>query len=160
MANSDLVPAIGGVILPLLNRPLKVRKNRNDCLRALQIHLQLIESHLKLQHQHQHQQEGQEHQQEQQEKKEEKEEKEKNEKRNHSYLVGDRGVPTLADFFVVGTLQFAVMVLHKMFTAKYPCVMAWFLDVYKMPLFRDVVGDLHLMDMDVDIDGMMRMDVE
>jgi elongation factor 1-gamma len=46
LANSDLLPAIGGIILPLLGLPLAVRKNTQDCLRALHADLKLIETHL------------------------------------------------------------------------------------------------------------------
>ena len=119
MANSDLLPAIGGVILPLLGRPMKIRKNSDDCLRVLHVHFQLLERHL-LQQQQQQQQS------------------------NKYYLLGDR--VTLADLFVVGTLVFAVMVLHRMLEAEYPCLMGWFHDVFEMPLFKNVAGDLHLLD--------------
>ena len=34
MANSDMLPAIGGVILPLIGRHLAVRKNKEDCIWA------------------------------------------------------------------------------------------------------------------------------
>lgn len=44
--NSDLLPAIGGVILPLLGRDLAVRKNSQDCLRAVYANCQLLDSHL------------------------------------------------------------------------------------------------------------------
>ncbi|KAF2691133.1 glutathione S-transferase, partial [Lentithecium fluviatile CBS 122367] len=46
LANSDLLPAIGGIILPLLGLPLAVRKNTQDCLRALHADCKLLETHL------------------------------------------------------------------------------------------------------------------
>ncbi|CAI6332015.1 unnamed protein product [Periconia digitata] len=45
-ANSDLLPAIGGIILPLLGLPLAVRKNTQDCLRALHADFKLLEQQL------------------------------------------------------------------------------------------------------------------
>lgn len=48
LANSDLLPAIGGILLPRLGLPLAVRKNTQDCLRALHADLGLMEE--KLQH--------------------------------------------------------------------------------------------------------------
>ncbi|KAF1960494.1 glutathione S-transferase [Byssothecium circinans] len=46
LANSDLLPAIGGIILPLLGLPLAVRKNTQDCLCALHADFKLLEAHL------------------------------------------------------------------------------------------------------------------
>ncbi|KNG44535.1 nad dependent epimerase [Stemphylium lycopersici] len=46
LANSDLLPAIGGIILPLLGLPLAIRKNTQDCLRALHADFKLLEAHL------------------------------------------------------------------------------------------------------------------
>ena len=45
-ANSDLLPAIGGVILPLIGRELDVRKNSEDCLRSFHAGCKLMENHL------------------------------------------------------------------------------------------------------------------
>ena len=60
------------------------------------------------------------------------------------FLVGEQ--MTLADFFVVGTLVFAVMVFHKVLRVQYPRLMEWFGEVYELPLFKDVAGELHLLD--------------
>lgn len=46
LANSDLLPAIGGIILLLLNLPLAVQKDTQDCLRALHADWELMETHL------------------------------------------------------------------------------------------------------------------
>ncbi|KAJ0120542.1 hypothetical protein J7T55_015271 [Diaporthe amygdali] len=46
-ANSDLLPAIGGVILPVIGLPLEVRMNDQDCLRVLRRDCKLLEDQLK-----------------------------------------------------------------------------------------------------------------
>ena len=46
LANSDLLPAQGGVILPIIGRPETIRKNTEDCLRALHKNFRLLESQL------------------------------------------------------------------------------------------------------------------
>lgn len=109
LANSDLLPAIGGVILPLLGRHITIRKNSEDCLRAFHADCRLLEEHL----------------------------------RKSKFLVGER--MTLADFFTVGTLVFAVMVFHPVLEVEYPRLMEWFEEVYEVPMFKDVAGDLHLL---------------
>ena len=111
IANSDLLPAIGGVILPLLGKPQIVRKNSEDCLRAFYTDCRLLETHLQ----------------------------------KHQYLVGDQ--VTLADYFVVGVLVFAVMVFHKVLYKEYPRLMEWFEEVYEVPMFKEVAGELHLLDL-------------
>ncbi|KAI0145378.1 glutathione S-transferase [Xylariaceae sp. FL1272] len=45
--NCDFMPAIGGCILPLIGRPVAIRKDTDDCLRAMYRHCQLTEDHLK-----------------------------------------------------------------------------------------------------------------
>ncbi|RYP41564.1 hypothetical protein DL767_000906 [Monosporascus sp. MG133] len=45
-ANSDLLPAAGGVVLPMIGRQLDVRKDPQDCLRALHKDCRLLENHL------------------------------------------------------------------------------------------------------------------
>ncbi|KAL8792410.1 MAG: hypothetical protein Q9195_005024 [Heterodermia aff. obscurata] len=110
MANSDLLPAIGGVILPLIGKPLVVRKNSEDCLHAFHADCRLLETHLQ----------------------------------KNKYLVGDQ--VTLADYFVVGMLVFAVMVFHKVLNVEYPRLMEWFEEVYEVPMFKEVAGELHLLD--------------
>ena len=46
LANSDLLPAQGGVILPIIGRPETIRKNTEDYLRALHKNFRLLESQL------------------------------------------------------------------------------------------------------------------
>ncbi|ERF68105.1 hypothetical protein EPUS_06916 [Endocarpon pusillum Z07020] len=108
LANSDLLPAIGGVVLPLIGKHLAVRKNTEDCLRAFYTDCKLLENHLQ----------------------------------KNKYLVGDQ--LTLADFFTVGTIVFAFVVFHKVLHAEYPRLTEWFNEIYEMPMFKDVAGDLHL----------------
>jgi len=109
MANSDMLPAIGGVILPLIGRHVTIRKNSEDCLRAFYADCKVLEDHLQ----------------------------------KHNYLVADQ--LTLADLFVVSMLVFAVMVFHKVLYAKYPRLIEWFNSVYNLPMFKEFVGDLHLL---------------
>lgn len=109
LANSDLLPAIGGVILPLIGRRLAVRKNSEDCLRAFYTDCKLLEKHLQM----------------------------------NKYLIGDQ--LTLADFFTVSMLVFAFMVFHKVLHAEYPRLTEWFNGVYETPMFKDVAGELHLL---------------
>ncbi|MCJ1400482.1 hypothetical protein MMC11_003688 [Xylographa trunciseda] len=110
LANSDLLPAVGGVILPLIGRPVAVRMNGHDCLRAFYADCRLLEEHLQA----------------------------------NEYLVGGR--PTLADFFTVGMLVFPFMVFHSVLHAEYPRLTEWFNAVYEVPMFKEVAGDLHLLD--------------
>lgn len=109
-ANSDLLPAVGGVILPLIGRPVPVRMNGEDCLRAFYQHCGLLEGRL----------------------------------RASRYLVG--GEPTLADFFTVAMLVFPFMVFHEVLHKEYGRLTEWFNEVYEVPMFKDVAGDLHLLD--------------
>lgn len=46
-ANSELLPNIGGVILPMLGRPQIVRKNSDDCLHGFHADCRYLEKHLK-----------------------------------------------------------------------------------------------------------------
>ncbi|KAI1758541.1 glutathione S-transferase [Hypoxylon sp. FL1150] len=46
MVNSEMVPNIGGVMLPLLGRPQPVRKNSEDCLRRFHIGCKRLDTHL------------------------------------------------------------------------------------------------------------------
>lgn len=110
LANSDLLPAIGGVILPLIGKRLTVRKNSEDCLRAFYADCQVLEKQLQ----------------------------------KSRYLAGER--LTLADFFTVGTFVFAFAVFHEVLRKEYPRVTEWFGEVYEMPMFKDVAGELRLMD--------------
>ncbi|KAI1318234.1 glutathione S-transferase [Xylariaceae sp. FL0255] len=44
--NCDFMPAIGGCILPLIGRRVKIHKDTNDCLRAMYEHCDLTNDHL------------------------------------------------------------------------------------------------------------------
>lgn len=110
MANSDMMPAVGGVLLPLLGRHEVIRKNGDDCLRAFYADAKLLDRHLS----------------------------------KNSYLIGEK--ISLADFFVVAMLQFPFMVFHKELYPGYPKLTAWFNEVYNVPMFKDIAGDLHLLD--------------
>ena len=114
-ANSDLLPVIGGVILPLIGKPLAVRKNSEDCLRTFHTGCKVLESRL----------------------------------RESKYLVGEQQGPTLADFFTVGTFVFAYAVFYEVLRKSYPRLVEWFEEVYEMPMFKDVAGDLRLLDVPV-----------
>ncbi|KAK4208421.1 glutathione S-transferase [Rhypophila decipiens] len=113
LINSEMLPAIGGVILPLMGRKLDVRLDRDDCLRVFYRDCQVLEDHLQ----------------------------------KHRYLVGDK--ITLADYFAVGMIVFSVMVFHMVLKEKYPRLMDWFIEVYEMPLFKEVAGPLHLLDIPI-----------
>ncbi|KAK8050743.1 hypothetical protein PG994_012473 [Apiospora phragmitis] len=45
-ANGDLLPAIGGIILPVIRQPIDVRMDDQDCLRVLRRDCQLMEEQL------------------------------------------------------------------------------------------------------------------
>ncbi|KAL9038602.1 MAG: hypothetical protein Q9214_005212, partial [Letrouitia sp. 1 TL-2023] len=110
LANSDLLAAIGGLVLPLFGQHQVVRKNTEDCLRALYKDCWALNNQLL----------------------------------NTKYLVGD--TLTLADFFTVGAMMFGVMVFHTVLQKDYPRLMEWFYEVYEVPMFKDVAGDLQLLD--------------
>jgi elongation factor 1-gamma len=110
LANSDLLPAIGGVILPLLGLHQAVKKDTQDCLRAFHADCKVLDAQL----------------------------------RQSKYLVGEQ--VTLADLFTVGTLVFGVMVFHKMLKVEYPRLFEWFNEVYELPMFKAVAGELRLLD--------------
>lgn len=61
------------------------------------------------------------------------------------YLIGER--VTIADFFMVGMLTGSFMVFHKVFHADYSFMTKWFYDVYNMPMYREIAGDLRLLDL-------------
>ena len=111
LVNSDLLPAQGGVILPLIGRHETVRKNREDSLRALHKDFQVLENRLQ----------------------------------KTRYLVGEQ--LTLADYFAVGMLVFSFMIFHKTLAADYPRLTEWFHEVHEVPMFKEVAGDLRLLDM-------------
>ena len=109
-ANSDFLPSIGGCILPLIGRKQPIRKNTEDCLRALYQHCKLTDNHLKW----------------------------------NRYLIGER--LSVADFFMVAMLEGAFMVFHKVLHTDYKAMTRWFYDVYNTPIYRDIVGELPLLD--------------
>jgi elongation factor 1-gamma len=113
LVNSDMLPAIGGVILPLIGKPLTVRRNSQDCLRAFYTDCKLMDDHLK----------------------------------GGQYLVGNQ--LTVADLFAVSELQFAVMVFHKVLRAEYPRLWEWFQQVWETPMFKDVAGELQLLNVPI-----------
>ena len=110
LANSDLLPAQGGVILPLIRRHETIRKNTEDCLRALHKDFRLLENQLQ----------------------------------KNKYLVGEQ--LTLADFFAVGMLVFSFMVFHKVLRAGYPRLTEWFHEVHEVPMFKEIAGELRILD--------------
>ena len=113
LANSDLLPAIGGVILPLMGKTLAVRKNSEDCLRAFYADCKVLESQLQ----------------------------------KTRYLVGEQ--PTLADYFTVGTFVFGFAFFHKVLSTEYPRLTEWFKEVYEAPMFKDVAGEMRLLDVPI-----------
>ncbi|KFA71133.1 hypothetical protein S40288_04507 [Stachybotrys chartarum IBT 40288] len=108
-ANSELLPNIGGVLLPMLGRHQIVRTNADDCLRGFHTDCGYLNKHLQ----------------------------------ERDYLVADQ--LTIADLFTVGALIFAVKVFHPDLYAKYPHLMSWFKRIYEEPIFKDVVGELELL---------------
>lgn len=110
LLNSDLLPAQGGVILPLIGRRQAVRNDKEDSLRALHNDFRTLEMHLQ----------------------------------KKRYLVGEK--LTLADFFAVGMLVFSFMIFHKVLSVEYPRLTEWFYEVHEVPMFKDVAGELHLLD--------------
>lgn len=113
LLNSDMLPAIGGLILPLMGRKLDVRLDKTDCLRVFYRDCQRLEDHLQ----------------------------------GHKYLVGEN--LTLADIFAVSLIMFGVMVFHKVLYVKYPRLAEWFNEVYETPMFKEVAGPLHLLDVPI-----------
>ena len=61
------------------------------------------------------------------------------------YLVGER--LTIADFFMVGLITGAFMVFHKVLKPEYPSLTRWFHDVYHEPMYKEVAGDILLLDL-------------
>ncbi|OTA56058.1 glutathione S-transferase [Hypoxylon sp. EC38] len=110
LANSELLPAAGGIILPLIGRQTDGRKDLQSCLRSFHRDCRLLEDHLT----------------------------------KNRYLVGDQ--VTLADFFTVGMLKFPFMLGHKVLHVEYPKLREWFGRVYETPMFKDVAGELHFLD--------------
>ncbi|KAL8718835.1 MAG: hypothetical protein Q9225_004080 [Loekoesia sp. 1 TL-2023] len=67
--------------------------------------------------------------------------------KTHQYLVGNDF--TIADFFVVGLLGGAFRVFHKILHAEYKAMTRWFYEVYNIPMYKDVAGEIQLMDLPV-----------
>jgi elongation factor 1-gamma len=109
LANSDLLPAAGGFILPLIGKQLDVRKDQTDCLVAFYKDCRLVDNHLQ----------------------------------RSKYLIGAQ--VTLADFFMTGMLIFPFMILHKVLHSAYPHLTKWFNEVYETPMFKEVAGELRLL---------------
>lgn len=63
----------------------------------------------------------------------------------NKYLVGER--VTVADFFLISMLTVAFMAFRKGLQLDYPSLTRWFDDVYNLPMYREVAGDLHLLDL-------------
>ena len=61
-----------------------------------------------------------------------------------TYLVGEQ--VTLADFFHVGLLAPTFMVAHQVVHTNYPSLTRWFYEVYSIPMFKEVAGDLPMLD--------------
>ena len=61
------------------------------------------------------------------------------------YLVGDR--LTVADFFMVGMLFGGFMIFHKVFHPEYPSLTRWYYEVYNEPMYKEVAGEIRLMDL-------------
>lgn len=61
------------------------------------------------------------------------------------YLVGER--LTIADFFMVGSITGAFRVFHKVLKPEYPSLTRWFDEVYHEPMYKEVAGDLVLLDL-------------
>ena len=67
--------------------------------------------------------------------------------KTNRYLVGER--LTIADYFVAATLIGGYMVFHKMLRPQYTEMTRWFYEIYHMPVLKDLVGDLQLLDLPI-----------
>lgn len=110
-ANSELLPSIGGCILPLIGRRQVIRTNIDDSLRSLHKNFRLTDNHLV----------------------------------TNKYLIGEQ--LTIADFFTVSMLFGAFMVFHEVLQRDYRAITRWFYEVYDMPMYKDVAGDLPLLEL-------------
>ncbi|KAI0182300.1 glutathione S-transferase [Xylaria flabelliformis] len=120
-ANCDFMPAIGGCILPLIGRPVTIRKKTDDCLRAMYKHCQVMDDHLALSANNN---------------------KDSNNDDNgfgSGYLVGEK--LTVADIFVASLLFGLFKVFHPVVHEKYPSLTRWFYAQCEMPMFKDVAGE-------------------
>lgn len=123
--NSNTLPAAAGVILPLTGIPLAVRKNVQDCLRAFYKDCQVLEDHLASSSSGTAS-EG---------------------TGTRKYFVGEQ--LTVADLFAAGVVQFVATVFHRALKAEYPRLWEWFCQMYETPAFREVAGELVLLDLPV-----------
>nr|WEI48466.1 PtlF [Pestalotiopsis rhododendri] len=110
--NGDMLPAIGGCILPLIGRPQVVRMDVQDCLRSMHRHFNKLNDHLA----------------------------------TRKYLVGDD--LTTADFFIVAMLVDAYRVFHPVMDSDYVNLMRWFHEVYQLPIYKNMAGELKLLNLD------------
>ena len=62
--------------------------------------------------------------------------------KDNKYLIGEQ--VTLADFFLVSVLAFIFMAFDKVVRPGYPSLTRWFDEVYDLPLYKNVAGDLPL----------------
>jgi elongation factor 1-gamma len=105
-ANSDLLPAIGGILLPLIGRRQIIAQDADDSLKALRARCQVVNQHLRF----------------------------------RRFLAS--GQVSIADFFVVGILAGAFMGFRRVMEVDYPDLTRWFQEVYNVPLYREVAGEL------------------
>ena len=61
------------------------------------------------------------------------------------YLIGEQ--LTIADFFLVSMLTAAFMGFDKVLRAEYPSMTRWFDEVYNIPMYKEVAGDLHMLNL-------------
>lgn len=65
--------------------------------------------------------------------------------KTNRYLIGGR--LTIADFFMVAMLAGAYSVFHKVLHVDYTSMTRWFYEVYNIPMYKEVAGDLPLFDL-------------
>ncbi|KAI8944911.1 glutathione S-transferase [Xylaria longipes] len=123
-ANGDFMPAIGGCILPLIGRPVAIRKDAHDCLRAIYRHCRLTDDHLASKVTKNQAEDGE----------------------YDAYLVGD-GL-TLADLFVASLLFGLFKVFHPVVHVRYPALTRWFYGVCGLPMVLDVAGKFEVAHLD------------
>ncbi|KAH6658479.1 glutathione S-transferase [Truncatella angustata] len=111
-ANGDMLPCIGGCILPLIGRPQVIRSNVQDCLRSMHRHFKIFNEHLA----------------------------------TRKYLVGTE--LTTADLFIVAMLVDAYRVFHPMMDSDYSNLMRWFHEIYELPIYKSMAGELKLLNLD------------
>lgn len=142
-ANSELLPNIGRVILPLMGRSLPIRKNSQDCLRQFHADCRYLEQHLASDPTPNPNSKSNSSPLSESAVNGDGGNGEKRGGKARKYLVGEQ--LTLADLFTVGTMIFAVKVFHEVLEREYSGLMRWFRRVYEEPMFKDVVGELELL---------------